>query len=30
MSVAPKLKEYLDSNEVKYNVLTHEIAYTMY
>jgi len=28
MSVAPKLKEYLDSNEVKYNVLTHEIAYT--
>ena|SRR5215831_761105 len=28
MSVAPKLKEYLDSNSVKYNVLTHDIAYT--
>jgi Ala-tRNA(Pro) deacylase len=28
MSVATKLKEYLDNNQVKYNVLTHEIAYT--
>ena len=28
MSVAPKLKEYLDSNDVEYNILTHEIAYT--
>jgi Ala-tRNA(Pro) deacylase len=28
MSVATKLKEYLDSNKVQYDVLTHEIAYT--
>jgi len=28
MSVATKLKEYLDDNRVKYDVLTHEIAYT--
>lgn len=28
MSVATKLKEYLDDNRVKYDVLTHQIAYT--
>jgi Ala-tRNA(Pro) deacylase len=28
MSVATKLKEYLDSNKVNYDVLTHEISYT--
>jgi len=28
MGVATKLKEYLDDNKVKYDVLTHEIAYT--
>lgn len=28
MNVATKLKEYLDSNQVKYEVLTHEIAFT--
>jgi Ala-tRNA(Pro) deacylase len=28
MGVATKLQQYLDNNQVKYNVLTHEIAYT--
>jgi Ala-tRNA(Pro) deacylase len=28
MGVATKLQQYLDTNQVKYNVLTHEIAYT--
>ena len=28
MSVAPKLKEYLDTNDVKYDVLIHPLAYT--
>jgi Ala-tRNA(Pro) deacylase len=28
MGVATKLQQYLDNNQVKYDVLTHEIAYT--